>query len=134
VADIATVHQLRPVRVLVSGSDPEYVMRATDELTALGFEVMSTTSAERTAELATVQRANVVVLDTSRSLASAATVAAASDALPQPVRVLLAGNRDRSTRSLGYEVVPSQATGEELAAAVHRVYQGASPRTRRFGR
>jgi CheY-like chemotaxis protein len=61
-ADSATVHQLRPVRVLVAGHDPVFVARAANELSALGFEVMSTTSAEQAAQLAELQRVNVVLL------------------------------------------------------------------------
>jgi len=131
VADVATIHQLRPVRVLVAGGDPLFVHRATRELTGLGFDVMSTTMTERTTEIAAMQRANVVLLDASSGVTAAAALAAALDALPHGVRVLLAGDGGRGARRLGYEVVGPDATGEELAAAVHRAYRGGPARARR---
>jgi hypothetical protein len=130
-ADVASVHQLRPVRVLVSGSDAGFVARAAGELHALGFHVVTNTSAEHTAELASTQRVNVVVLDASSGVAAAAALAAALDALPQRVRVLLAGRGGRGARRLGYEVVEPDVSGEELAAAVHRAYRGGPVRARR---
>jgi hypothetical protein len=122
-ADVATVHQLRPVRVLVAGNDPAFVARATEELLALGFAVISTTTAQQTAELAALHSVNVVLLDVSGGVAAAAATASVVDALPQRVHVLLAGKRSNGTRRLGYEVVRPDAPGEELAAAVHRAYR-----------
>jgi hypothetical protein len=130
---MASIHQLRPVRVLVAGVDAEFVQRATMELEALGFDVISTTAAELTVELASLQRVNVVLLDASRGVAAAAATASALDALPQRVRVLLAGSV-RGARRLGYEVVGADASGEELAAAVHRAYHGGTSRSRRSHR
>jgi hypothetical protein len=131
VADIASVHQLRPVRVLVAGGDPAFVRRATDQLTVLGFDVMSTTTPSRAAELAALQRVNVVLLDATSGVTAAAAIASALDALPGRVEVLLAGNGGHATRRLGYQVVRATATGEELAAAVHRAYHGDPSRPRR---
>jgi DNA-binding NarL/FixJ family response regulator len=131
VADVASIHQLRPVRVLVSGADPAFLARTTDELTKLGFDVMSTTSAELTAEYAATQRVNVVLLDASSGVAAAAALASALDALPHRVRVLVAGRSGRGARRLGYEVIAPNASGEELAAAVHRAYRGGPARARR---
>jgi hypothetical protein len=131
VADVASVRQLRPVRVLVAGGDPAFVRRATDELAALGFEVMSTTTTSRAAELAALQRVNVVLLDASGGVTAAAATASAVDALPQRVQVLLAANGRNATRRLGYDVVKATASAAELAAAVHRAYRGDALRPRR---
>ena len=133
-ADVASVHQLRPVRVLVAGADPVFVSRATDELLLLGFDVMSTTTASVAVELASRQRVNVVVLDATSGIAAAAATASALEALPQRVKILLAGNGGDTTRRLGYEVVKATASGEEIAAAVDRVYHGARSRSRRSHR
>ena len=95
---------------------------------------MSTTTASRAAELAALQRANVVLLDTTSGVAAAAITASALDALPQRVQVLLAGNGGHGTRRLGYDVVRATASGEELAAAVHRAYRGGPSRSRRSSR
>ena len=130
-ADTATVHQLRPVRVLVAGDDPVFVARATTELSALGFEVMSTASRGRIAEIAELQRVNVVLLDVAGGVAAAAATASALDALPHRVQVLLAGRRSPGTRRLGYEVVQPDASGQELATAVHRAYRDGLSRPRR---
>ena len=130
-ADLASVHQLRPVRVLVVGGDPAFVRRATDALSLLGFDVMSTASLSRAAELAALQRANVVLLDATSGVAAAASAASAIDGLPHPVEVVLAGNGSHATRRLGYEVVKATASGEELAAAVHRAFSGGPPSSRR---
>ena len=123
-AEVATIRQLRPVRVLVAGGDVGFVARASDELSALGFDVMSTLGADRVAELAALQRVNVVLLDASGGVTAAAAVASTIDALPQRVSVLLAGGRGRATARLGYEFVAHSASAEELAAAVHRAYRG----------
>jgi CheY-like chemotaxis protein len=131
VVDLASVHQLRPVRVLVVGADPTFVRRATDALSLLGFDVMSTTTASRAAELAALQRVNVVLLDATSGVAAAASAASAIDGLPHRVEVLLAGNGSHGTRRLGYDVVKATASGEELAAAVHRAYHDGPWRSRR---
>ena len=133
-ADIASVHQLRPVRVLVAGGDPAFVRRATDQLSVLGFDVMSTTMASRAVELAGLQRVNVVLLDTTSGVTAAAAIASALEALPQRVEVLLAGNGGHATVRLGFHVVKATASGEELAAAVHRAYRGGPSRSRRSTR
>jgi DNA-binding response OmpR family regulator len=130
VVDVASVHQLHPVRVLVAGDDERFVARTTETLTALGFDVISTTSAARAPELAAVERVNVVLLDASRGVSAAAATASALDALPSRVSVLLAGGRGRTAARLGYDVIGLTASAEELCAAVHGAYRG---RPRRAG-
>ena len=132
-ADVASVHQLRPIRVLVAGDDALFVARTADKLTAFGFEVMSTESPSRVAELAALQRVNVVLLDASRGVSAAVATASTLDAMALRVTVLLAGGRGRTAARLGYDVVTPTASAEELATAVHRVYR-AGPRRLGAGR
>jgi hypothetical protein len=132
--EAATIHQLHRVRVLVAGEDPVFVARAAGELTALGFDVMSTTAPGRTAELAALQRVNVVLLDASSGLAAAVATASALDGLPHRVQIVLSGRPGRATSKLGYDVVDPSANGEDLAAAVHRAYRRAPLRTEWVGR
>ena len=90
----------------------------------LGFDAMSTTRRHRVARLAALERVNVVILETSGGLRSAAALASALDELPHRVSVLLAGPADRSVARLGYDVIDLQAPVHQLAAAVHRAYRG----------
>jgi hypothetical protein len=131
VAEIAAITLLRPVRVLVAGDDNEIVGHLRDDLLRMGFHTMSTTRQSRVAELAAVERVNVVILEVSGGLTAAASTASAVEALPQRVRVLLAGARVRAATQLGYDMIDPGGTGEELAAAVHRAYRGGPARAER---
>jgi hypothetical protein len=125
VADVlAPVRLLRPVRVVVAGDDERLVDALCDELLRLGFQAMSTTRPERVAKLARLERANVVILDTSGGLAAAASLAGSLDELPHRVRVLFACPPESPAARLGYDIVDPGAASEQLAAAVHRAYRG----------
>jgi hypothetical protein len=123
-AELAQVTLLRPVRVLVAGEDSEIVGHLRDELLRLGFQATSTTHPSRATELAVSERVNVAILDTSGGLAATASIASALEALPQRVRVVLAGRRGMRRSNLGYDVVDPAVTGEDLSIAVHRAYRG----------
>jgi hypothetical protein len=112
------------VRVLVAGDDSEVVGHLRDELLRLGFHAISTTRRSRIADLAAHERVNVVIIETSGGLSASASTASALEALPQRVRVLLAGPRRRAALKLGYDLVDPSGPSEELAAAVHRVFRG----------
>ena len=122
-AEIADVRLLRPVRVLVCGTDETFVSRASGDLLRLGFDVVAATGPAQVVDLAVAERANVVVLDASGGLRAAAALAGALEALPQRIRVLLASPRKLSAAKLGYDVIPVGSSPEELAAAVHRAYR-----------
>ena len=121
---VATVRLLRPVRVLVAGDDDLVVNALCDDLLRLGFQAMSTTRHQRVAQLAAIERVNVVILETSGGLAATAAMAGSLDELPHRVRVLFACAHDSSAAELGYDVVDPGASAEELAVAVHRAYRG----------
>jgi DNA-binding response OmpR family regulator len=131
-AETAAVTLLRPVRVLVAGDDTEIVAHLRDELLRTGFHAMSTGRLSRVTELAAVERVNVVILEVSGGLSAAASTAAAVEALPQPIRVLLAGARIRGGVRLGYDTVDPHGSSEELVAAVHRAYRGGPLRAERL--
>jgi hypothetical protein len=130
----APVRLLRPIRVLVAGEDDLLVNALCDDLLRLGFQAMATTRQERVATLAAVERVNVVILETSRGLMAAATMAAALDELSHRVRVLLACSDDGSATRLGYDIVDPGAPSEALAAAVHRAYRDGPARAPRASR
>lgn len=130
----ATVRLLRPVRVLVAGDDGFVVDRLCHDLQRLGLHAMATTRAERVAQLAAVERVNVVIIETSGGLTAAATLASALDELPHRVRVLFACEPARSAARLGYDTVDPAAPAEELAAAVHRAYRSGPARAPRASR
>ena len=119
-AELATVSQLRPVRVLVASGDAAFAKHAGDQLTALGFEVVETSASAGVTETAVLQQVSVVLLDALSGITAAAAVAASLDGLPQRVHVLLTGTRPRPAARLGYEFIDRSASGGELAAAVHR--------------
>jgi hypothetical protein len=54
------------------------------------------------------------------------------EALPQPIRVLLAGARIRGGVRLGYDTIDPHGSSEELVAAVHRAYRGGPLRAERL--
>jgi hypothetical protein len=130
----ATVRLLRPVRVLIAGTDGFLVDGMCQDLLRLGFQAMATTRPERVAKLAAIERVNVVIIETSGGLAAAASLAAALDELPHRVRVLFACESGASAERLGYDVVDPEAPTEELAAAVHRAYRGGPVRAARESR
>jgi hypothetical protein len=122
------------VRVLVAGDDSLVVNGLCEDLMRLGFDAMSTTRRHRVARLAAIERANVVILETSGGLRAAAALAGALDELPHRVRVLLASPDGRSAGRLGYDVIDPGAPIQQLAAAVHRAYRAgplAAPRASR---
>jgi hypothetical protein len=122
------------VRVLVAGADAAVVGHLREELLRMGFHTMSTTRRSRVADLAAVERVNVVILELSGGIGAAIAAASAIEALPHRVRILLAGSRDRAARKLGYEVVDPAGPSEELAAAVHHAYRGGPLRARHSSR
>jgi hypothetical protein len=119
----ARVRLLHPVRVLVCGEDERFVARASADLHRLGFDVVAATGPVNITELATSERANVVLLDAYDGLTAAAAKAASLEALPRAVQVLLATGKKSSATRLGFDVVDPRASAEELAAAVHRVFR-----------
>jgi hypothetical protein len=128
VVEIAGVRLLRPVRVLVCGSDDSFVSRAAADLLGMGFDVVAATGPAEVVDLAVAERANIVILDASGGLRSAAALAAALEALPQRICVLLASPKRAAAARLGYDVVPAAASADELASAVHRAYRGGPSR------
>jgi hypothetical protein len=122
------VRLLHPIRVLVCGEDERFVARAADDLHRLGFDVVAATGPVSITDLATAERANVVLLDAYDGLTAAAAKAAALEALPRAVQVLLATGKKSSATRLGFDVVNPRASAEELAAAVHRVFRGGPAR------
>jgi hypothetical protein len=131
---VAEVHLLRPVRVLVAGDDNVVVTALCESLMRLGFDAMSTTGRHRVAQLAALERVNVVILETSGGLRVAASLAAALDELPHRVRIMLASSAGRSAGRLGYDVIDPDAPVQELAAAVHRAYRAGPARAHRASR
>jgi hypothetical protein len=131
---LAAVRLLRPVRVLVAGDDDRIVNALCDDLLRLGFQAMSTTRHQRVAQLAAIERVNVVILETSGGLAAAAAMAGSLDQLPHRVRVVFACDHGSSAAGLGYDVVDPGASSEKLAAAVHRAYRGGPARAHRASR
>jgi hypothetical protein len=134
VADPAAVTLLRPVRVLVAGDDDRIVDHLRNELLTLGFHTMSTTRHSGITDLAAIERVNIVILETSAGLAATASIASALEGLPQRVRVLLAGPRNRAAANLGYDIVDPNGSVEDLAAAVHRAYRHGSAGARHSSR
>jgi hypothetical protein len=86
------------------------------------------------ADLAAIERVNVVILELSGGIGAAITTASALEALPQRVRVVLAGVQSRAARKLGYDVIDPGGSVEDLAAAVHRAYRGGPVRAERSSR
>jgi hypothetical protein len=121
---LGSVQLLRPVRVLIAGHDDAVVAHLRDELVRLGFDAMTTTRSDGVAELASAQRANVVILEFSKGLAAAAATASSLEALPQRVEIVLAGRHGKAARRLGYDVIDPSGSAEELGGAVDRAYRG----------
>jgi hypothetical protein len=131
VADTAAVTLLRPVRVLVAGEDVAIVAGLRDELLRLGFHAMSSNRLGGVAELAAVERVNVVILELSGGLSAVASAASAIEALPQRMSIMLAGRSRRSGIRLGYELVDPDGSVEDLAITVHRAFRGGPLRAER---
>jgi hypothetical protein len=130
----AIVRLLRPVRVLVAGTDGFVVDGLRHDLVRLGFQAMATTRPERVAKLAAIERVNVVIIETSGGLAAAASLAGTLDELPHRVRVLFACEPGSSAERLGYDVIDPEASPAQLAAAVHRAFRGGPVRAPRASR
>ena len=99
------VRPLHRIRVLVAGRDPHFIRVATFLLERHGFLV---TTARRPADalgLIERHRANVVVVDTTSSVASAARLVAAIEAL-YPLVGALAVGEDASDRMPSFRVLP----------------------------
>jgi CheY-like chemotaxis protein len=127
------VRLLHPVRVLICGEDERFVARASADLHRLGFDVVAAPGPVGITALATSERADVVLLDAYDGLTAAAGKAAALEALPRPVEVLLATGKKSSAVRLGFDVVDPRASADELSAAVHRALRGGPARAATSG-
>ncbi|HET8537495.1 MAG TPA: hypothetical protein VFL73_09990 [Solirubrobacteraceae bacterium] len=133
-AEASAVALLRPIRVLVAGDDAAVVNQLHRDLLRLGFHAMSTTRMSCVADLAAVERVNVVVLEISGGLGAAASLASSLEALPHRTQVLFAGGPARAITKLGYARVDPAGSPEDLAAAVHDAYRGVPRRVGRASR
>ena len=117
------VRALHRIRVALVGRDPHFVKVAGFLLERHGFVLASTRRPGDVLELVERHRANVVVLDASDSLEAAARAAAAVDALPAGVAVIVVADRVERVPASSLEVLPKWDVAR-LAGEIERAYNG----------
>lgn len=98
------VRALHQIRLLLVGRDPLFVKVVGFLFTRHGFAVATTRKPGEALELVARHRANVVILDASESLASAARLAAAIEALHPSVGFVAVAADGASTRMANFRV------------------------------
>ena len=117
------VRPLHRIRVLLVGRDPHFIRVVGFLLERHGFLVASTRRPGDALSQVERHRANVVVIDTSNSVAPAARLVAAIEALYPSVGVLAVGE-DPSDRMSSFQVLPKWNFAL-LVEEVERMYMGA---------
>lgn len=116
------VLRLRPVRVLLVGSDRRFMRVTGALLSSEGHIVESSERASDLLELVHRLGTDVAVIDASTSLAQAARAAASLRELPAPVATVLVGDRDRSSPLSGMPLVYKWGGFDELCRKVEEAY------------
>jgi DNA-binding NtrC family response regulator len=115
------VRALHQIRVLLVGRDPHFVKVVGFLFSREGFAVATTRKPGQALELVARHRANVVILDASDSLAAAARLAAAIEALHPSVDVVAVAEDGASTRMSSFSVL-AKWDFAPLVEEVERLY------------
>ena len=102
--ETGNVRALHQIRVLVVGNDPSFVKVVGFLFRRHGFAVATTRRPSQALEVVVRHRANVVVLDASDSLTSAARLAAAIEALHPTVGIVAVAQAGASTRMASFNM------------------------------
>lgn len=115
------VRALHQTRLLLVGRDPHFIKVVGFLFRRHGFAVATARGSGRALELVARHRASVVVLDATDSLASAARLVAAIEALHPSVAVVTVGEEATSGRMASFAVLPRWDFAR-LVEEVERLY------------
>lgn len=119
----ATVHRLRPIRVLLIGTDPRFLRVAGALLASEGHAVQTSDKPNELLELVYAQGSDVAVIDASSSLTHAARAAASLEAMPAPVAAVLVADQQRIPSVGALALVAKWGSFQELSERVERAYE-----------
>jgi CheY-like chemotaxis protein len=119
----ATVHRLRPIRVLLIGTDKRFLRVAGALLASEGHSVQVSDKPSELLELVYTQGSDVVVIDASASLTHAARAAASLEAMPVPVAAVLVADQERIPSVGALALVAKWGSFHELSERVERAYE-----------
>ncbi len=122
-AGAPNVFRLRPVRVLLVGSDVRFLRVAAALLSFEGYSVQSCERPRELLELVHRLRPDVAVIDASPSVGQAARVAASLRVLPEPVAAVLVIDQERSSPAAGVPLISKWGCFDELSARVGEAYE-----------
>jgi CheY-like chemotaxis protein len=122
-ASPATVHRLRPIRVLLMGTDTRFLRVAGALLASEGYSVEACDTPSELLERVYKQRSDVVVIDATASLTHAARAAASLEAMPVPVAAVLVADEERIPSVGALALVAKWGSFQELSQRVERAYE-----------
>jgi DNA-binding NtrC family response regulator len=122
--DLGNVRALRPPRVLLAVSDRRFVRVAGFLLARHGFDVDSTRRPRELLELMEQHPPDVVILDGSESLAEAARIAGAVEALHPHVTVIVVAEEAARARAGNLRIFPKWTSFDQLVLNIERMHLG----------
>ena len=122
---MGTVRRLHRIRVLVAGHDRRFTSVIAFLLSRSGFDVDRTREPGDVLDLIERRGVDVVILDGTRSLGTAARLVAAVESVHPHVGVVLVAERRSIARPSGLRVLPKWGTFERLVDEVEGAYMAA---------
>jgi DNA-binding NtrC family response regulator len=122
--DRGNVRALRPPRVLLAVADRRFVRVAAFLLARHGFEVDSTKRPRELLDLMDGHPPDVVILDGTQSLAEAARLAGAIEALHPHVAVIVVAEEAGASPAANLHVFPKWTSFDQLAVNIERMHLG----------
>jgi DNA-binding NtrC family response regulator len=124
-AAAAAVPRLHPIRVLVLGADRRFLGVARLLLTRAGYAVEATESTRNLHDLVIRSRTNVVIIDASNSVTTAARTIAALRAEAAHVKVVAVADHPEASPLENLRLLPKWTDWPELVREVEGAYAAA---------
>ncbi len=131
--DIGNVRTLRPLRVLVAARDRRFLEMARFLLARSGFEVESTTRPRDVLAAVDEYRPDIVILDGSESVGSAARSVAVVEALYPHVTVVVVVDDDAPPPTVNFPTFPKWKSFEQLILRLGSMHLTAPPARQETG-
>jgi DNA-binding NtrC family response regulator len=121
---MATVHSLRPPRVVVAVADARFLRLACFLFSRRGFSVEATKRPQELLELLERRNVDAVILDGTGSVTEAARLVAAVEALHPGVMVVVVAEQPETVEVSTLKLFPKWTSFDQLAGNIERMHLG----------